>query len=148
VQPSFEISTSLWGRSFNASTFLRPTNSLDVVSSYFMPAKMGGDHSLKFGYRWRSAHSTSLNHRGGFIEARFRNSVAAEADIYRDGNAISHLNTNAVYIQDTYTKNRLTVNLGFRYDMQDDAAGAADVPANPFFPTLMPRSASRARTPA
>jgi len=138
VQPSFEISTSLWGRSFNASTFLRPTNSLDVVSSYFMPAKMGGDHSLKFGYRWRSAHSTSLNHRGGFIEARFRNSVAAEADIYRDGNAISHLNTNAVYIQDTYTKNRLTVNLGFRYDMQDDAAGAADVPANPFFPTLMP----------
>jgi hypothetical protein len=138
VQPSFEISTSLWGRSFNASNFIRPTNSLDVVSSYFLPAKLGGDHSLKFGYRWRSAHSTSINHRGGFIEARFRNGVASEADIYRDGNAIAHLNTNAFYIQDTFTKNRLTVNLGFRYDMQDDSANAADVPANPHFPTLMP----------
>jgi hypothetical protein len=138
VQPRFEISTSLWGRSFNASTFLRPTNSLDVVSSYFMPAKMGGDHSLKFGYRWRSAHSTSLNHRGGFIEARFRNGVAAEADIYRDQNSESHLNTNAFYVQDTFTKNRLTINLGFRYDMQDDAALAADVPGNPHFPQLMP----------
>jgi hypothetical protein len=138
VQPSFEISTGLWGRSFNASTFLRPTNSLDVVSSYFMPAKMGGDHSFKFGYRWRSAHSTSLNHRGGFMEARFRNGVAAEADIYRDGNSEAHLNTNAFYVQDTYTKNRLTLNLGFRYDMQDDAALAAPVPENPFFPQLMP----------
>ncbi len=138
VQPSFEISTSLWGRSYNASTFLRPTNSLDVVSSYFMPAKLGGDHSFKFGYRWRNAHSTSLNHRGGFIEARFRNGVAAEADIYRDQNSEAHLNTNAFYVQDTYTKNRLTVNLGFRYDMQDDAALAAQVPGNPFFPALMP----------
>ncbi len=138
VQPSFEISTSLWGRSFNSSNFIRPTNSLDVISSYFMPAKLGGDHSFKFGYRWRNAHSTSLNHRGGFIEARFRNGVAAEADIYRDGNAISHLNTNAIYVQDTFTKNRLTINIGARYDMQDDSANAADVPANPHFPTLMP----------
>lgn len=138
VQPAFEISTSSWSRSFNASTFLRPTNSLDVVSSYFAPAKLGGDHSFKFGYRWRSAHSTSLNHRGGFIEARFRNGVASEADIYRDQNSESHLNTNAVYLQDTYTHNRLTLNLGFRYDMQDDAQMAADVPANPFFPTIMP----------
>ncbi|HUQ89004.1 MAG TPA: TonB-dependent receptor [Vicinamibacterales bacterium] len=138
VQPAFEISTSAWTRSFNSSTFLRPTNSLDVVSSYFMPAKFGGDHSFKFGYRWRSAHSTSLNHRGGFIEARFRNGVAAEANIYRDQNSESHLNTNAIYIQDTYTKNRLTVNLGVRYDMQDDAQLASDVPANPFFPTIMP----------
>ncbi|HEX8031372.1 MAG TPA: TonB-dependent receptor [Vicinamibacterales bacterium] len=138
VQPAFEISTSAWTRSFNASTFLRPTNSLDVVSSYFMPAKFGGDHSFKFGYRWRSASSTSLNHRGGFIEARFRNGVAAEADIYRDGNSISHLGTNALYFQDTFTKNRLTVNIGARLDIQDDSAQAGEVPANPFFPTLMP----------
>jgi hypothetical protein len=138
VQPAFEISTSTWSRSFNASTFLRPTNSLDVVSSYFMPGKLGGDHSFKFGYRWRNAHSTSLNHRGGFIEARFRNGVASEADIYRDQNSESHLNTNAIYLQDTYTHNRLTLNLGFRYDMQDDAQMAAEVPANPFFPTIMP----------
>ena len=81
---ALETTTGSWGRSFQASTFLRPTNSLDVVSTYFMPATAGGDHSLKFGYRWRSAHSTSLNHRGGFIDARFTNGVANSADIWRD----------------------------------------------------------------
>ena len=84
VQARLETTTGVWGRSFQASTFLRPTNSLDVVSTYFLPATAGGDHSFKFGYRWRSAHSTSLNHRGGFIDARFTNGVANSADIWRD----------------------------------------------------------------
>ena len=98
----------------------------------------GGDHSFKFGYRWRSAHSISLNHRGGYVDARYTNGVANSADIWRDQNSISHLNTNAVYAQDTFTKNRFTAIIGVRLDMQDDAQLAADVPANPFFPTLMP----------
>ena len=96
VQPAFETTTGVWGRSFQASTFLRPTNSLDVVSTYFMPATAGGDHSLKFGYRWRSAHSTSLNHRGGFVDARFTNGVANSADIWRDQYSESHLDTQRV----------------------------------------------------
>ena len=96
VQAALQRRPRLWGRSFHASTFLRPTNSLDVVSSYFMPAKMGGDHSLKFGYRWRSAHSTSLNHRGGFIDARFTNGVADRRRHLARQNSESHLNTQRV----------------------------------------------------
>ena len=138
VQPSIETTTGLWGRSYNASIFLRPTNSLDVVSTYFMPATAGGDHSFKFGYRWRSAHSTSINHRGGFIEARFTSGAANAADIYRDGYSESHLDTHAFYAQDTFTRNRLTINLGFRFDRQDDYQAPGQVPANPFFPQLMP----------
>ena len=103
-----------------------------------MPATAGGDHSFKFGYRWRSAHSTSLNHRGGFIDARFTNGVANSADIWRDQYSESHLDTHAFYVQDTFTRNRLTINLGFRLDRQDDAALAGRVPENPFFPQLMP----------
>jgi hypothetical protein len=138
VQPAFETTTSAWSRSFNASSFIRPTNSLDVVSTYFMPGTAGGDHSLKFGYRWRNAHSTSLNHRGGFIEARFTNGIANAADIWRDSNQITHLDTHAFYLQDTYTRNRLTLNLGLRFDRQDDSALAGLVPENPHFPTIMP----------
>jgi hypothetical protein len=138
VQPSFEITTSRWARSFNASIFLRPTNSFDWTSNYFLPATLGGDHAFKVGYRWRSAHSTSINHRGGFIEARFRNGLASEADIYRDQYSESHLDTHAVWLQDTYTRGPLTLNLGFRVDRQDDEAVAGEVPANPLFPELMP----------
>lgn len=138
VQPRLETTTSVWARSYNASIFMRPTNSLDVVGSYFLPATAGGDHSLKFGYRWRSAHSTSINHRGGFIEARFTNGVANSADIYRDQYSESHLDTQAFYVQDTFTRNRFTLNVGFRVDRQDDAASPGLVPENPFFPQLMP----------
>jgi hypothetical protein len=138
VQPRLETSTSTWGRSYQASIFMRPTNSFDVTSNYFLPGALGGDHALKFGYRWRSAHSTSLNHRGGFIIARYSRGVPDSADIYRDGNAVSHLDTHALYFQDTFTRERLTLNLGFRVDRQDDASVAAEVPANPVFPDLMP----------
>jgi Carboxypeptidase regulatory-like domain/TonB-dependent Receptor Plug Domain len=82
LQPRFETSTGLWGRSYQASIFLRPTNSLDVASNYFLPGTLGGDHALKVGYRWRSAHSTSLNHRGGFIVARYNRGIPDSADIY------------------------------------------------------------------
>jgi hypothetical protein len=138
VQARLETTTGIWGRSYQASTFLRPTNSLDIVSTYFLPATAGGDHSLKFGYRWRNAHSTSLNHRGGFIDARFTNNVANAADIWRDQYSESHLDTQAFYLQDTFTRNRLTINVGLRLDRQDDSANPGRVPENPFFPQLMP----------
>jgi hypothetical protein len=138
VQPRLETTTGAWSRSYQASVFLRPTNSFDLTSNYFLPATAGGDHAMKFGYRWRSAHSTSLNHRGGFAEARFTNGVANNADMWRDGNQVSHLDTHALYIQDTFTRNRLTLNLGLRWDRQDDTAVATDVPANPIIPNILP----------
>lgn len=138
VQGILETSTNAWSRSFQASTFIRPTNSFDVTSSYFLPGAIGGDHSFKFGYRWRSAHSRSTNHHGGFANARYTNGVANSADLWRDGSSESHLNTHAFYAQDTFTRGRLTINLGFRLDRQDDFAAAAVVPANPIVPTLLP----------
>ena len=57
-------------RSRRRRSCARPTASTSSAATS-CPATLGGDHSFKFGYRWRSAHSTSLNHRGGFIDARF-----------------------------------------------------------------------------
>ena len=138
VQARQETTTQVWGRSFQSSTFLRPSNSFDVMSTSFLPARVGGDHSLKFGYRWRNAHSTSLNHRGGFIDALFTNGAATAADIWRDENSESHLDTHALYAQDNYSRGNLTINLGVRLDRQDDSAEPGRVPENPFFPGLMP----------
>ncbi|MGE3277049.1 MAG: carboxypeptidase regulatory-like domain-containing protein [Vicinamibacterales bacterium] len=138
VQNRFETTTGVYGRSFQQSIFLRPTNSFDLTSNYFLPAALGADHAFKFGYRWRSAHSISLNHRGGNTIARFTNGVANSADLYRDGNQVSHLDTHAFYVQDTVTKNRLTLNMGFRVDRQDDSAQASSVVAHPYAPQVLP----------
>ena len=138
VQPSLETTTGVYGRSFQQSIFLRPTNSVDVTTNYFLPGALGGDHAFKVGYRWRNAHSVNLNHYGGNAVARFTNTIANSVDIYRDGNSVSHLDTHALYVQDTYTVSRLTLNLGLRWDRQDDAALAAVVPASPLAPAQLP----------
>ena len=138
VQPRFETTTGAYSRSFQASVFARPTNSLDVTSNYFLPNVLGGDHAFKAGVRWRNAHSVSLNHRGGNAYARYTNGVPNSVDLWRDGNSVSHLDTWAFYAQDSYTVQRFTLNLGLRFDIQDDEALAADVAANPILPNILP----------
>lgn len=138
VQPTFDIPTGVWGRSFQESLFLRPTNSLDLTSTYFVPAVLGGDHSFKAGYRWRTALGQTINHFGGNAVARFNNGVATEADLYRDGFTKYKLYTHGLYVQDTYTRNRFTANVGLRWDRQSDEALASTVPANPLIPQIMP----------
>jgi hypothetical protein len=138
VQATFDIPTGNWGRSFQESLFIRPTDSIDVTTSYFLPARLGGDHAFKLGYRWRTARAESINHRGGFADARFRSEVADTADLWRDGYTNNRLNTNALYFQDTVSMRRLTLNLGVRWDSQTDKALASSVSANPLIPDIMP----------
>ena len=138
VQPTFDIPTGIWGRSFNESVFMRPTESIDLTSTYFLPAALGGDHSFKAGYRKRWARGESISHHGGNAIARFNSGLAAEADVYRDGWTDYKLDTHAFYLQDTYTRNRVTMNLGVRWDRQTDEALPTTVPASPVLPNIMP----------
>ena len=152
VQPRFDIASGAWARSFNESVFLRPTQSIDVTSSYFLPNTLGGDHAFKVGYRWRTALGRSISHTGGNAVPRYTDISSADptrslcttfgggcnADLFRDGFTEFDLKTHAIYLQDTFTVKRLTLNLGVRWDRQSDAALAADVAANPLIPQIMP----------
>jgi hypothetical protein len=147
IQPTFDVTTGVWGRSYNESIFLRPTQSVDLTTSYFLPAFAGGDHSLKAGYRWRTARGESISHYGGYGVARFSNIAAnsclvstnaCTADLYRDGNTNYNLMTHALYVQDTFAIKRVTLNLGVRWDRQADEALPTTVPGNPIIPNIMP----------
>jgi hypothetical protein len=147
VQPSLIVSTGLNGRSTTNSVNIRPVNSINVNSNYFLPGVMGGDHALKIGGYWRDANSFNSSHRGGFATARFPTdtsnncSLAAtgcQADLYRDGLSQYDLLNNSLYAQDTYTHGRLTAQLGVRYDYNRDKALAANVAANPLAGPWLP----------
>ena len=138
IQPTFDIPTGVWGRSYNESLFMRPTDSLDLTTSYFLPAFAGGDHSLKAGYRYRTALGETISHTGGNAIARFSSGVAEEANVYRDGYTKYRLYTHGLYIQDTFTRNRVTANIGLRWDRQSDKALPTTVPASPILPNIMP----------
>jgi hypothetical protein len=132
VQPSYEISTGLWGRSYYSDVYEMPYNSVDVTTNYFLPGKLGGDHSIKAGYLWRTMAGWYSRHWGGNAVARFSYGQPYSARMYRDSTTYPYNHVQSGYIQDTFTRNRLSVNLGLRWDHQSDEAIATSVPASPF----------------
>ena len=150
VQPFFIVSTTLNGRSTpdgSQSVNIRPVNSVNVNMNYFKPATMGGDHAFKFGGYWKDANSYNTTHTGGFAVARFPTSfsndcslatTACQAQVTRDGQTQYDLLNISAYAQDTYTHNRLTMQLGIRYDFNHDQALSSSVSANPLVPQLLP----------
>ena len=38
--------------------FIRPVNSLNFNTNYFLPGKLFGDHAFKVGGYWRDSHAT------------------------------------------------------------------------------------------
>jgi Carboxypeptidase regulatory-like domain/TonB-dependent Receptor Plug Domain len=150
VQPTLIISTGLNGRSAAQSVFLRPVNSITLNGNYFLPAKMGSDHALKFGGYYKDAYSSSYNHTGGFATVRFPNDAALAAntcvsaaagcqvDLTRDGLSIYDTPNLSLYVQDGITHNRMTLQVGVRYDRMWDKALPASIAANPLSPEWLP----------
>src|SRR5262249_43823751 len=123
-----------------------------VNANYFMPGRLGGDHSFRVGGTWHDANSTSINHTGGFARVRFPTDAAlatddcattargCQVDLVRDGYSAYDLTNAAIYVQDTVTHGRATLQLGVRYDYNHDTALAANIIANPLA-TCVPGSA-------
>jgi hypothetical protein len=139
VQPSMEISRQAWDRSFSESINFTIKNNLDVTANYFLPGKVGGDHSIKAGYKYFYYPMVTTAHTGGNVVARFNTPVGlpnfttpSTAFFSRDSYRSQFLRQHSFYLQDTYTHGRFTLIAGFRFDRQDDWQGKATVPASPF----------------
>ena len=61
-----------------------------------------------------------------------------QAQVFREGRCGNRTNYLNVYVGDTITRNRLTVDLGVRVDRQDGEALASNTKANPAFPNVVP----------
>jgi hypothetical protein len=109
-----------------------PYNSVDVTTNYFLPGRLGGDHAIKAGYLWRTMDGWYSRHWGGNAVARYNYGQPYSARLYRDSTTEPYNNVQAGYLQDTFTRNRLSLNLGIRWDHQTDEAKPTTVPASPF----------------
>jgi len=141
VQPMYERTSvaGLWARSYTESVYVRPTDSIDLMGNYFLPGWLGGDHALKFGFKYRNdiAHTESMY--GGRAYVAFNSGTLAphtvpeSAYIYRPSVTEYGLHNRSFYVQDSYTRKQLTVNLAIRFDYQTDFANAEDAEAHPFY---------------
>jgi hypothetical protein len=150
VQPTFVVSTGLNGRSTPdgaQSVNIRPVNEVNVHVNAFFPGAPLGDHSFKIGGYWKDAYSYSSTHTPGYAVARFPTSISddcslastgCQTNVTRDGIGVFDLVNVAAYVQDTVTANRLTLQLGVRFDRNHDQAFAASADANPLVPAWLP----------
>jgi hypothetical protein len=117
---------------------VRPETEVKTDGHYFQAGWLGGDHAMKFGVRWRSTPDDSASHIGGNATARVDGGRPVEADLTRDSFTAKKMSNVSAYVNDSFTRGRLTLNLGVRVDHQDDALKPASIPANPILPDLLP----------
>ena len=138
IQVLNDLALNSWARSFQESTFDRPATSFEGNTSYFLPATLGGDHAFKLGFKYRDTPSYSTTVYGGDVYAQVRNGVPERAQFWRSSAVDYSMDTTSFYAQDTFTRNKLTVTGGIRWDRQDDSALPSTVDANPMVPQWLP----------
>ena len=127
--------------------------------TYFLTNKLGGDHSLKFGVGWRRNPILSFSHYSGGARATVqcvgnnRNNcgdgsfvapgtatgfVPLAGVLYRDQLLNNDWWTYNGYIQDGYSRGRLRLQGGLRYDWQTSKYLGGCIPANTLRPDLLP----------
>ncbi len=127
--------------------------------TYFLTNMLGGDHSLKFGLGWRRNPISTFSHYSGGARAICSASATtattaataatcrsaprpgscrASAVLYRDTLLNNDWWTYNGYIQDSYSRGRVRINGGLRYDWQTSKWLGGCVPNNPLRPDLLP----------
>ncbi|MDA1097149.1 MAG: carboxypeptidase regulatory-like domain-containing protein, partial [Chloroflexi bacterium] len=140
TQQMTEQTTGVNGRSYESVFVQFITNdTLDVTSTYFLPGKWGGDHSFSGGYKsGRYGETYDLTYTGGGV-AIFNSprpqpafTTAFTGRLRRDYVTPAVLHQQSMWLQDTYTKDRLTMILGLRWDRQEDEVRATTAVAHAF----------------
>lgn len=133
--------SALRGQTFgstNAQYFKRPQHTVNVDGSHF---RTFGDatHEFKFGLGWRRTDIYAQTRYPGNGIVAYENSLTDfRARIYREGAGTNRATYVNLYVGDSIAMQRITIDLGVRYDRQWGEALAANNKANTAFPTLVP----------
>ncbi|HRB11724.1 MAG TPA: TonB-dependent receptor [Vicinamibacteria bacterium] len=123
--------------SYLTYTGRRPQKTINVDGSYFFQG-LGGNNQLKFGFGYRIATTNDTTHYNGNQLGGVVSGGPYSAWVLRDAAPNNEGRYSSAYIGDVLTKDRLTVNLGVRFDGQNAKNLATTIPANKSFPTEVP----------
>lgn len=133
--------STILGQTFGSTflqEFLRPQRMVNVDGNHF--ASFGSsNHDFKYGVGWRSTDSYArLLYPGDMVEARANSVTDFRARVWREGAGTDQVVMWNVYLGDTITFSRTTVDVGVRYDRQGGKALGSDTLSNKAFPNLVP----------
>jgi hypothetical protein len=133
----------VWHNNYYFYSTDRPQDTVSADGNYFK-----GNHEFKFGFSYRKVGVTSsTSWPGGAIYIGI-GAPDYEAELVRDHHANASAKYYSGYLSDTFSKDRLTLNLGLRWDNQRGSLGVIDDPANAMAPSLLPHVTGTAVTDA
>lgn len=132
-----EFLDSVGGVAKGSSPFyqsIRPQHTANADFSYFH-----GKHEFKFGFGYRRASVSSTNAPSGSkVSGQISTVLGPIAVVQRDSTTAYSGKYLSGYLGDTFTTDRLTLNLGVRYDRQTASNKPTTAIANPMFPSILP----------
>ena len=169
VQPQTINTTGNQSRSLgNSYQTVRPSLDLKTDATYFMTNFLGGDHSLKFGVGYRQNPILTYQHisGGGRVTVNCvgnslsncgdgRTYVAPGSPVGLVARGVTLTRDQLInndwwsyngYIQDSYSRGRIRINAGLRYDWQQSKWLGGCVPENPVLPEYLPGYCEEAAT--
>ncbi len=109
-------------------------NTLDtsVMANYFMEGVLGGDHEIKIGADLYTATTTSQtlfpNERALFIYDKNNPNLYKEIWWMENGIFDADFRRISAYVSDTFTAGKLTINIGLRYDKEQNHLNGVEAP--------------------
>ena len=133
---SFTLSQSFG--SVNQSLNVRPQQVANIDVNSFL-AGWGGSHDFKYGFGYRTTDAVSGTlWPGNMILALENSPTDLRAQVFRQGYGGNRADYLDFYAGDTISMNRLTVDLGIRYDRQWGKALPSTTLSNKAFPNTVP----------
>ena len=131
------VTSTAYG-SFQRQVSARPQHTATVdLNSFFHTG--GSLHNLKYGGGFRTVTAMTENqYPGNGILAITQTLTDLRAQVFREGNGGNRARYFDLYVTDSLSRGRLTVDLGLRYDRQWGKALPSTSLANPVFPDLVP----------
>ena len=124
--------------STNLQEFHRPQWVFNADGNHFANLG-GGNHDFKYGFHWRRTEAFSRNlYPGNMVEARDNSVTDTRARAWREGAGSNRTEQWSLYLGDTISINRATIDLGVRYDHQGGKALPSETLSNAAFPNLVP----------
>ncbi|HEY7411774.1 MAG TPA: TonB-dependent receptor plug domain-containing protein, partial [Vicinamibacteria bacterium] len=112
----------------------RPQHTANADFNYFR-----GSHEFRFGFAYRKASVKSTSSpSGNQVRAQIDTALGPIANIRRETISGYKGSYTSFYLADTYTRDRLTINLGARMDIQKAENEASTVSGNATFPEILP----------
>lgn len=118
--------------------FLRPQHTFNVDGNLFQNAT-GGSHDLKYGVGYRTTEAfAQVIWPGDKIQGRIESASTRVARLFREGAGNDRTRYVSAYIGDTFSRGRMTLDVGVRYDRQWGSALPSDTEGNGAFPDTVP----------